>query len=433
MGRGRSGITVSPCKLPGSPGALLAALVISALLAGCSGSTAATASPPASALPPTVAPASPTSSAATSTPPSQQSGFVATGSMTVEREGAAAILLQDGRVLIVGGSRFTQQSGATLEYELATAELYDPATGKFTATGSMSAPRSHLTATLLSNGKVLVAGGYTSPPTEIPGGPDPLDTAELYDPVTGTFTPTGSMTDARDGHTATLLQDGRVLIAGGTGGENDAPLASDEIYDPATGTFTATAAMSVGRADHTASLLDGGWVFVTGGTSGDYFNAIDSTEGYDPTTGAWQDLGSMTTARAGHTATYLGSLVSVGPAFLICGGIDGSGAFVATCERYDFVLGTFAVAGTMTSVRYDGAAVLLKDGRVLLVGGTVNKDDAAANTADLYSATAGLSSAGPMTAARAGATATLLSDGSVLIAGGYDGNKTLASAELYKP
>ncbi len=399
-------------------GVLLAAIGL-ALLAGCSGSTAVTTSPP----PPTAPPASATAQ-------SQQSGFVPTGSMTDDRGGAAAVLLQDGRVLIAGGERYAEESGATMRYELATAELYDPATGKFTATGSMSVPRSHLTATLLSSGHVLITGGYNTPAGDEMGGPAPLDTAEVYDPATGEFTPTGSMAVARDGHTATLMPDGRVLVSGGN---TDAPLTSTELYDPALDKFTPVDSMTVARADHAAAILETDWVVVTGGISGDNRTPVDSTEGYAATGSEWQALGSMTTARAGHTATYMGSIANVGEVVLICGGMDGSGAFLASCERLDMTPGSFTSVGKMTASRYDGAAVLLRDGRVLILGGTVDTDDHATSTADLYSATAGLSSAGSMHAARAGATATLLKDGSVLIAGGYDSNKTLSSAELFKP
>jgi hypothetical protein len=115
--------------------------------------------------------------------------------------------------------------------ELATAELYDPKTGTFTPTGSMKYPRIYQTAALLSDGRILVAGGGADYTNGIF-----LASAELYDPKTGTFTVTGSMTNARTFHTANLLADGRVLVTGGYGAL--APLASAELYDPTTGTFS---------------------------------------------------------------------------------------------------------------------------------------------------------------------------------------------------
>ena len=163
-------------------------------------------SPPASPL---VA-AGGTSPAPVATP--TIAGFSPTGSMSSARELPTATLLSDGRVLITGGY---DGSGY-----LATAELYDPQSGTFSPTGSMSSAREWQTATLLSDGRVLITGGND--------GSGPLATAELYDPQSGTFSPTGSMSSAREGQTATLLSDGRVLITGGLG----ASLATAEIYTP---------------------------------------------------------------------------------------------------------------------------------------------------------------------------------------------------------
>src|SRR5512140_26592 len=131
--------------------------------------------------------------------------FTATGSMHAARGHHTATLLPDGRVLIAGG--YDEPTTC-----LAGAELYDPATGSFTVTGSLANARASHTATLLPSGKVLVTGGISFGPA---GGPPYLASAELYDPATGTFAPTGAMATPRSGHTATLLQDGRVLIVGG--------------------------------------------------------------------------------------------------------------------------------------------------------------------------------------------------------------------------
>jgi Galactose oxidase, central domain len=197
--------------------------------------------------------------------------FAATGSMITARVDQTTTLLSDGRVLIAGG--FVAQGG--LLVGLASAELYDPKTGKFSPTGSMITARGGQTATLLSDGRVLIAGGATA---GISVGKI-LASAELYDPKTGTFSPTGSMITARGGQTATLLSDGRVLIAGGSdlrliAGGSDSPgdslaggsLASAELYDPTTGRFSPTGSMTTARVGQTATLLSDGRVLIAGGS-----------------------------------------------------------------------------------------------------------------------------------------------------------------------
>jgi hypothetical protein len=140
---------------------------------------------------------------------------------------------------------------------VATAEVYDPATGAFTMTGAMATARERHTATLLADGRVLIAGGTTSAGT---ADSSPTATVEIYDPSTGSFSVTGSMAEARTFHTATLLPSGQVLVAGG-GDENS----TAEVYDPAIGDFTITGGMEIGRSGHTATLLPNGTVLMTGG------------------------------------------------------------------------------------------------------------------------------------------------------------------------
>ena len=210
--------------------------------------------------------------------------FENTGSLATARVHTAT-LLPNGKVLVAGGENAAA--------DLASAELYDPASGTWTTTGSLVNSRSQHTATLLPNGKVLVAGGL--------GDGGPLASAELYDPASGTWTATGSLATARDGHTATLLPNGKVLVAGGFNGSY---FASAELYDPVSGTWTATGSLATARSLHSATLLPNGKVLVAGGLgAGDV--ALASAELYDPASGTWTATGSLATARADHTATLL--------------------------------------------------------------------------------------------------------------------------------
>ena len=229
---------------------------------------------------------------AASSPLFNVEGFAPAGNVTIRRASHTATLLANGMVLLAGGS----SGGGT-----ATAELYDPITGTYTPTGSMVVKRYEHEAALLPDGKVLIAGGYDD---TLPGGPDSLASAELYDPATGTFTATSSMSVERSRPTATLLPNGKVLIAGGvhyTGGGAGVALNSGEVYNPATGSFTLVGnIMSNGRGGSTATLLPNGMVLVTGGPQG-----VSSASLYDPATNYFASTGSMTIDRAIHTATLL--------------------------------------------------------------------------------------------------------------------------------
>ena len=214
-----------------------------------------------------------------------------TGNLNVGRYYHEATLLPNGEVLVTGGT-------TTGNEVLASAELYDPGAGAWTVTGSLHTARLLHTATLLANGKVLVAAGndYVTGFTT---------KAELYDPTTGTWTSTGNLNVGREDHAAMLLSDGRVLVAGGYGlaAGNTGSLASAELYDPITGTWTFTGSLHTPRQSYSATLLSDGKVLVAGGfNSGE---ALASAELYDPATGTWTDTGSLNNARYSHTATLL--------------------------------------------------------------------------------------------------------------------------------
>jgi deoxycytidylate deaminase len=344
--------------------------------------------------------------------------------MTVGRQIHTATLLTDGRVLVAGGV-------AHFDVTLASAELYDPKTGTFSPTGSLTTARGFHTATRLADGRVLFAGG--NPHQWDFYGPF-FASAELYDPQTGTFSPTGSLATARNLHTATLLLDGRVLITGGND-TFDHAVASAEVYDPKTGTFSATGSMATARGFHTATLLADGRVLITGGGSAgwtpDHF--VASAEIYDPKTGTFTATGPMTDARALHTATLLDD-----GRVLMTGGFNNyntGGTSLASAELYDPKTGKFTATGPMADARTFHGAALLSDGRVLVTGGVHTGWDyhrPFLTSAENFDPTPGkFTATGPMADGRVYHTATVVSDGRVLIAGGFDGSRVVATAELY--
>jgi hypothetical protein len=368
------------------------------------------------------------SKSATATVAVVEKGFAATGSMIESRAEHAATLLLDGRVLITGGYADLSCTFSELDdYWLclhparASAELYDPATRSFTATGSMIEARAGHSATLLPSGQVLIAGGYA----EFSG----MATAELYDPATGEFTATGSMNQVRGWHTATALADGRVLVAGGPDG------AAAEVYDPTAGTFTSVGEMGAVRLLHAATLLPGGRVLLSGGFA-DYSsceNAVthSSTEVFDATAGTFTPGPAMISAREGHTSTLLsgGALLLAGGYRLVEDAEWGCAlVLVAGGELLDPDAGPLGGSIEMTRLRRGHTATLLLDGQVLLAGGDWNSP-----SAEIFDPATGMFAVtGSTTHAGPGHTAALLADGSVLVTGGWGDNRTLNSAEIYE-
>jgi hypothetical protein len=354
--------------------------------------------------------------------------FTATGNMNVARSGHAATLLLSGKVLVTGGGNGTADP---------TAELYDPASGTFTSTtGNMTEARSGHTATLLklSNpaatnyGKVLIVGSVDM-------------SAELYDPGSSTFAATGSMHHARTSPTATLLNTGKVLIAGGNTDSGDLVA---ELYDPTSGSFSDTGSTTVSRTGHTATLLSTGQVLIAAGGSA-------TAELYNPTSGTFTaTTGDMTVARSGHTATLLGAADGVQNGYVLIIGPGNS------AELYDPSKETFAPVGSLPGLGGFGGprnntASLRDDGTVLSAGGTTTRHcglfgPVSINGAALFAPESdGFTVTGSLNTARDTHTATVLQDGTVLIVGGTQHTLTsfgfnhclrrtnvLSSAELFK-
>jgi N-acetylneuraminic acid mutarotase len=334
--------------------------------------------------------------------------WIPTSGFNTPRYGLTATLLANGKVLVAGG----YNTGY-----LNSAELYDPATGTWSFTGSLNTPRYLHTATLLANGKVLVVGGYN-------GGF--LNSAELYDPATGTWIVTGSLNTPRYVPTATLLANGKVLVVGG-----DNSGSSAELYDPATGTWSITGSLKTPRGLHTATLLPNGKVLVAAGFTGIYIYTGDcpcidpvtnNAEIYDPATGTWSVTGNLKTPRGLHTATLLPN-----GKVLAAGGTDGTlidiGEFVpfSSAELYDPATGNWSLTASLNTARNSHTATLLSNGKVLAAAGYYT------DTAELYDPSTGVwSFTASLSTPGSGHTATLLQNGQVLVAGDD-------SAELYDP
>lgn len=334
-----------------------------------------------------------------------QGALQATQKMTAQRASHSATLLNNGKVLIAGG--FVGE-----ENSLASAETFDPMTNSFSQAESMRVARSSHTATLLPNGKVLIAGGFNG---------NYLDSAELYDPLTGKFTLTPKMTAARSGQVAVLLNNGKVLLAGGVG-TGWTFLASAEIYDPLSNTFTATGAMTIPRESHTVTLLKDGQVLITGGHQGrrSAMTIYSSCELYNPANGAFSPAGNLIVKRHKHDAVLLAD-----GRVLIVGGSDerdSAGAY-RKAEIFNPTNKTFLAINPMNSARYklQGTTILLKNAKVLIAGGASRAEvfDPATNTFSFAS--------GEMETKRLFATATLLQNGHVLIVGGYDNQMAVSS------
>ena len=352
-------------------------------------------------------------------------GWVSTGDLNVPRWGHTATLLPNGKVLVVGGNtRIGNNTSITK-----SAELYDPASGSWRSTGDLNVARVGHTATLLAGGRLLVAGGTTSYEQPFVD----TNTAELYDLETETWSLTGNLNDATSGHTATLLENGKVLVAGGWNGSST--LDKAEIYDPANGTWTITGSLVAARYWQTATLLKNGRVLVTGGSDdGDLANAFASSELYDPETGKWSLTGNLSVTRVLHTATLLPS-----GEVLVAGGYYWPPVSLAVSELYDPATGAWSPTTKSNAAREGHTATLLQNGEIIITGGYDWNSRSSPNTVEQYSReTEEWVITSKLASVRERHTATLLQSGKVLVAGGdkvtdsYD-NIPLNSAELYEP
>lgn len=348
----------------------------------------------------------------------QQTGWTATGSLGTARAQHTATLLANGKVLVVGGLIGCNPGCQTTN----TAEIYDPSTGTWSATGSPSLPRGNHIAVRLADGKVLVAGGYSAPGVVLAG-------AELFDPDTGTWSPTGALGSARQFHTAALLRTGKVLVTGGLGASFNV-LNTAELYDPAIGSWSSAGTMNSARFFHTTTLLTNGRVLVAAGSNTNLptapsFTPLRSAELYDPTNGSWTTTGDLITARVVPSETLLPN----GKVLIAGGGPDDERAF-DKAELYDPVTGQWSATGNMTVPRAGHTATLLPNGRVLIAAG-YNKNNLF-KSAEVYDpATETCTAIADLNTARAIHSATLLSNGKALVACGYGDAGQLTSAELF--
>lgn len=310
--------------------------------------------------------------------------------LIIDRSSATATLLEDGRVLVVGG----YGGDAYPSTAVGGAEVWDPASGSFAATGTLAQARVNHSAILLADGRVLIVGGA--------GPDGHLTSAEMYDPDGGTFSPAGEMTAARAGHTATLLPDGRVVVLGGqtpaSGSGLPRPALTVEMWDPATGAFTTAGQLAEPRRGHTATLLSDGRVLVVGGYFGPGYS-LNGTPGavrmevldpdpaivdgypspaevWDPSTSSVSPGGSLREARTGHTATLLGD----GRVAVIGGSVvrqEGSRYFLVqldTVEIWNPDTGTFAVGPALDHPRSAHSAIQMDADTVLVLGGGFGPD-----------------------------------------------------------
>ncbi|MDI1476685.1 kelch repeat-containing protein [Polyangium sp. y55x31] len=338
--------------------------------------------------------------------------WTTTDAMALKRFRHTASLLPDGRVLVAGGDK-----GGEVPLEFA--EVYDPALKMWIQAPSMMQNRLGHTATTLEDGRVLVLGGKAV----LQGTLSVTNSAEIFTPgndqpnAPGTWSPAKPMTFPRALHTATLLSDGRVLV---TGGKTAVLVNTTEIYDPETNTWEPGGDLKLGRYNHTATLLDADRILVAGG---EIAGPSQSAELWDPATKTWTQTNAMSRVRSGHTATRLPS-----GRVLVAGG---STIAAQSIELFDPASEEWQPGLNMTRPRKDHAASVMAGGRILVTGGGFEEIP---YTTEIFDpATQSWTEAGSMGKPRSLHTSTTLHNGRVLVAGGTGPAGVLVDAEIYTP
>jgi N-acetylneuraminic acid mutarotase len=347
-----------------------------------------------------------------------------TNSMSFARGTHTATLLTDGRLLIAGGD----DGSGRLEAITDTVELYDPSTGRWEPAEIMGRQRTQHAALPLNDGRILLVGGAGVLQAKIDEQrmDQPLVETDVFDPASGSWSYAGEISTPRDHLAASLLTDGSVLIVGGNDGSgtDTSVLASAEVFDPATGQWSTAGSMSQPRQGHSVVSLKNGAALVAGGDVGE--DPFQSVEIYDPSSGTWSKADDMSDARERFAAIVLQD----GKVLVVGGG--GTSGHLASAELYDSGSSTWSSTAEMSTPRLKPTAVTLQDGRILIVGGLGSGQFL--STAEVYDPDAGTwSDAGSMETGRGFHAATVIDDGRVVVTGGFGFSGPLDSTEIYDP
>jgi N-acetylneuraminic acid mutarotase len=340
---------------------------------------------------------------------SQGAGWLPAAFMSTKRTEAAVVALSDGKVLLIGG-----RDGTTRH---ASVEIYDPATNTWSATGSLATARSLHSATLLENGRVLVVGGTSD-------GSSGLPTTEIYNPDTGTWSSGASISNPRHSHTATLLVDGKLLIAGGENGTS--ALSNAERYTVSSNTWSNAGDLSTPRKQHTATLLGDGKVLVVGGRNSS--GATNSAMIYTPSTNSWTSANNpVPTARFSHTANLLAN-----GRVLVAGGETVPAGYLASAAIFDPALGTWSATGSLSRARSLHTAALLPNGTVMVINGRTATETGYSGT-EVFDPATGIWSGGASPfLGSARHVSAYLGNGRIIAVGG-ESSVASNAASLYDP